>query len=595
LNRAALILGVTGLVSAAGVYAAGGVGGRAAPSRSTLEEISKQVDENLSQVAGAVRRRAEALAQLPFLAALVSTDAATARDLKSDDMTLRPAFGETIEVGQLPRDGKPVSLLVLPEGSKTVAPLDRLGLQPSAADGALLLSYLVAVRPQERADELTGVAAVSLPVDLSQVGRRVDELGLRARLELPNGTVPIGSGAFASDGVVTAGRLDGEVGHPLRLTFQVPARPWILGPGPEAILVAAAFLGAAVALRSRRAPAPSPPETAPAGGRRYRLLRRLARGGMGEVWEAVAVGSVGFERKVAIKRVFPDHQGDAPYLRMFVDEARIASNLHHANIAAVLDFGVADGVPFQVMDYVDGIDLQRLATLAMERGEPLPAELAVYVCLQVAHALSYAHAAQDARGEPLHIVHRDVSPDNVLVSWAGDVKLSDFGIAFAEGRMEKTAQGVMKGKLGYMSPEQATAGTVDLRADIFSLGCVLHRLLTGESPLAGDTALANLLAGNEIVLGPAVPPDLAPIVAKAVRRSRFDRYETAGALAEALGVALAARMTRDPRRAMCEWIERVRPGLIPLTEVKPDAPSGGELVLASESGSMPFFERVTKP
>jgi serine/threonine protein kinase len=263
----------------------------------------------------------------------------------------------------------------------------------------------------------------------------------------------------------------------------------------------------------------------------------------------------------------------------------------------VLDFGVANGVPFQVMEFVEGADLSRLTRMGVDAGSPLPPELALHVCLQVAHALRYAHEATDATGKALRIVHRDVSPENVLVSWAGDVKLSDFGIAFAEGKLEKTAQGVMKGKLLYMAPEQATAGTVDPRADLFSLGCVLHGLLSGQSPLAGDDPLTHLLAGGELALSPALPADVRPIVERAVRRSRFERYETAGAMAEALGVALAARLSRDPRMAMQEWISKIKqevvPQPLPLTGMSAGGQPGDELVPGAGGSSLPHFEERT--
>jgi len=216
--------------------------------------------------------------------------------------------------------------------------------------------------------------------------------------------------------------------------------------------------------------------------------------------------------------------------------------------------------------------------------------LALHVCTQVAHALHYAHEAKDAQGHALNIVHRDVSPDNILISWDGDVKLSDFGIALATGRAEKTAQGMTKGKLAYMAPEQATGGTVDARADIFSLGCVLHRLVAGESPMASEEALARLLTGK-LLLSHRLPDDIQPLVAKAVRRSRFDRFATAAEMAEAMSGVLAARISRDSRIALREWVGRLRPAG---EKTDPAQPQGeGEWVLDSPSDALPVF--VTKP
>jgi serine/threonine protein kinase len=593
-RRAAIAVIVVGTAAALVLYVVGGLGG-GQPSPAELLALASTVSAGLDSRTEAVRARAEALAALPVMAAWASTDAATLANLNPDDVPFQPAPGEIIEVGQLPREGRPVLLHVFPNGAQPVAPLDREGLRLGLSGEQQVVTDLVRFRPQERAEQLTGVVAVSFPLVPGQVPERLTALGIQGRLELGESSVPLGG----ADVTGSAATLELPLAAPQsRMVLRIPTPALPYRPLPQAGALELLSVAVAAVLARRKPPelADTSPGTAPpVDGRRYRLTRNIARGGMGEVWEGVALGSSGFERKVAIKRVFPDRQSDQAYLRMFVDEARIASNLHHANVVAVLDFGVANGVPFQVMEFVDGMDLSGLARLGVDAGRPFPPELALHVCLQVSHALQYAHEATDAGGNALRIVHRDVSPENVLVSWAGDVKLSDFGIAFAEGKSEKTAQGVMKGKLLYMAPEQATAGTVDQRADLFSLGCVLHRLLAGESPLAGDDPLANILAGGELTLSPSLPADVRPIVERAVRRSRFERYESAGAMAEALGVALAARLSRDPRLAMREWIAQIKPASAPQPPPEPRADSqpGEELVLASGQGSLPFFEERT--
>ena len=292
---------------------------------------------------------------------------------------------------------------------------------------------------------------------------------------------------------------------------------------------------------------------------RYRIHRRIARGGMAEVFEAAVLGASGFERRVALKRMLPTHDADPSFARMFVDEARIASHLHHANIVAVLDYGVLDGRPFQVLELVDGMDLVGLRRFGEERGVPVPEDLALFVCAEIARALDHAHRATDGEGRPLGIVHRDVSPANVLVSWSGDVKLSDFGIAFAHERDEVTHGGVTKGKLSYMSPEQATGGEVDGRTDVFALGCVLHALLAGRSPLTGPDAVRKLILDGELDLDPGLVPDVRAIVSRATRRDREARYRNASDLGDAMLDRLAERRSGDPRRALREWLERVRP------------------------------------
>ncbi len=263
---------------------------------------------------------------------------------------------------------------------------------------------------------------------------------------------------------------------------------------------------------------------------KYKLVRRLAQGGMGEVWEGALEGSKGFARRVAIKRM--TGLEDVPgWENMFLDEARIASALHHANIVPVLDYGVEDGKPFQVLELIDGIDSWKMAQLAAEKKVALPYEVALHLCTEVAHALHYAHNARGEDGRRLKIVHRDVTPDNVLVSWEGDVKLSDFGIAKARDKSHKTQVGVRVGKPSYMSPEQATGGDVDERTDVFMLGCVLQALLTGRSPLAGDNRMADLLTGTELPVDVRLPEDIKAIVARAVKRSKAERFQDAQELA----------------------------------------------------------------
>jgi serine/threonine-protein kinase len=293
---------------------------------------------------------------------------------------------------------------------------------------------------------------------------------------------------------------------------------------------------------------------------RYRVTRRIGQGGMAEVFEAVAAGPDGFERRVAVKRLLATHAHTPAFGRMFFDEAKIASRLHHAHIAAILDYGVDEaGHPFQVLELVDGVDVGRLVALGADAGAPLPVELALSICTDIAHALEHAHGAVDADGRSLGIVHRDVSPANILVSWSGDVKLTDFGIAFARGRLETTSVGVAKGTLLYMAPEQMMRGEVDGRTDVFALGCVLHSLVAGASPLAGESTMADLIAGAPLGLAPGLPADVREIVARATRLLRTERYASAGEMAGALGTALARRIATDPRSVMREWLTRLRP------------------------------------
>lgn len=308
---------------------------------------------------------------------------------------------------------------------------------------------------------------------------------------------------------------------------------------------------------------------------------------MAEVFEAELAGDHGFSRRVAIKRMSAQVAHDAAASARFLEEARIASSLHHAGIVAVLDFGVMDGTPFQVLELVDGLNADQLIDRA--GGGKLPTDVALAIAADVAHALHHAHEARDAAGADLAIVHRDVKPSNVLLSWAGDIKLSDFGIAFARGRAIQTETGLAPGSWTFMAPEQRTRSAVDRRADVFSLGCTLHALLTGDSPQRDFDVAIALTAGTPLALAGRFDDDVRAILERALRPSPAERYATAGELAHALGAALARRLTRDPR-------SRVQEFLTPLREAP--AARGGlldqllavELVLASEHGAVRQFE-----
>ncbi|MEJ7597219.1 MAG: serine/threonine-protein kinase [Kofleriaceae bacterium] len=275
-------------------------------------------------------------------------------------------------------------------------------------------------------------------------------------------------------------------------------------------------------------------------GPRYRILRRLGHGGMAEVLEAELIGELGFVRKVAIKRMTGELGGDAT--RRFLDEARIASRLHHANIVAVVDVGVLDDVPFQVLELVDGID----ALSVIERsGAPLSLELALVIANAVAHALDHAHHAVDERGDSLGIIHRDVKPSNILLSWAGDIKLGDFGIAFAHERAAKTEAGIV-GTRGFMAPEQRTRGQLDPRSDVYALGLTLHVLATGKNPLEEAAVELAVLGGEPVPLDPALPDDVRKLLA-CVLAPRAVHRPTAAELAASLDELLKRRATGDPR------------------------------------------------
>jgi serine/threonine protein kinase len=280
---------------------------------------------------------------------------------------------------------------------------------------------------------------------------------------------------------------------------------------------------------------------------RYRIGRLIKRGGMAEVYEGFLVGEGDFQRRVAIKRLLAGY--DPEEEAALADEARIAGQLHHAGIVGVLDFGTLDGVPFIVTELVDGVDVAGLSGLADQHETSIPAEIALRIGVEVGHALAHAHNAG--------IVHRDVSPENVLLSWSGDVKLTDFGIARAPGRRAETKVGETKGKLGFMSPEQLRGEDVDARTDVFALGCLLHFAIAQTSPLEISPQLA---AGElSVTIDAALPEDLRAIVERATAIDPRRRFPSASELAEACAAALFARVRSDPRAITAAWLAPLKP------------------------------------
>jgi serine/threonine protein kinase len=272
----------------------------------------------------------------------------------------------------------------------------------------------------------------------------------------------------------------------------------------------------------------------------YLLLERIAVGGMAEVFVAKAFGVEGFERLLAIKKILPTMGEDSEFIHMFVDEARIAVQLSHANIVQVLELGKSDENLYIAMEYISGRDLRQLMERFRKRQQPLPVPHACLIVAEVCEALDYAHRRRDAQGRPLGIVHRDVSPQNVLVSFEGEVKLIDFGIAKAESRLQKTQSGILKGKFSYMSPEQVKGQPIDGRSDLFACGILLWELVCGAKLFTGESDLAILekVKRGEVPeprsRNPACPQDLQAVILKALATDPEQRYQSASELHDEL-------------------------------------------------------------
>ncbi|MCC7385436.1 MAG: protein kinase [Deltaproteobacteria bacterium] len=273
---------------------------------------------------------------------------------------------------------------------------------------------------------------------------------------------------------------------------------------------------------------------------RHLLLERFAVGGMAEVFRAKSFGVEGFERIVAVKRILASMAEDQEFIRMFIDEARIASYLTHQNIVQIYEFGKHEGVYYISMEYVAGRDLRTILDRQKKAKRPMDPAMACYVTSRVSEALDYAHRKKDPTGKDYKIIHRDVSPQNVIISYEGEVKLCDFGIAKAVTQSTRTQVGVLKGKFAYMSPEQVRGRPIDRRSDLFALGVILYEMLTGERLFLGDSDYATLEAVRAARIppprdfNPALPERLEAILLKLLAREPDQRYQWASELLEDL-------------------------------------------------------------
>lgn len=294
---------------------------------------------------------------------------------------------------------------------------------------------------------------------------------------------------------------------------------------------------------------------------KYFLTDRIAVGGMAEIYKAKTFGVDGFEKVLAIKKILSHYSSDKDFITMLTDEAKLVVNLSHANIVQVYDLGRVGNDYFISMEYIDGINMRDLIERSKELGEPIPPEIVVYIACEVCRGLDYAHNKRDPSGKPLKIVHRDVSPQNILVSYEGGVKIVDFGIAKAAMNLSQTNIGTLKGKVTYMAPEQAFGKPVDGRTDIFSLGIVFYELLTSKRLFHGESQMEILkkIRNTKITketLNNIIPDALKPILTKALAYSVKDRYLSAADMQVDLNRALYTAYHDVSPRKLAELLHR---------------------------------------
>jgi eukaryotic-like serine/threonine-protein kinase len=296
---------------------------------------------------------------------------------------------------------------------------------------------------------------------------------------------------------------------------------------------------------------------------RYRVLGHLARGGMAELFLGKLTGPGGFERPVAIKRILPELLEDASFTQMLLDEARLAARIRHPNVVQVQELGSQGTEVILVMEYLDGENAAGLMRRLVAKEQRLPFALAAHIVSEACSGLGAAHALTDAEGHPLHVVHRDISPENLFVTYDGQVKVLDFGIAKAKDRLVRTEVGQTKGKYQYMSPEQLTGQEVDARADIFALGIVLYELTVGRRLFREESivAVCRAICEDPIPLPSAIcpgyPAALEKVVMHALERAPADRFQSANEMRRELNAAMATFASVDARDELRHLMERV--------------------------------------
>ncbi len=491
----------------------------------------------------------------------------------SDDL-----FGDIVfdvEGGEPPPTAATDDVLSSAAGGKSSEPAP--GAKPSAVDEALA-DLLASTRSAPTSKQDRDVAA---DVD-KMLSETLSGLEVRHRKapasqpSAPRAEPPAAPRPKPSpSGPPAAGRQPAAPGSPPAARVASPAPPPAAGSTPPRVrppeqapkappsAPAAGTPAASVPPPSKPSPAAPSARAASIRGSRfgqYVLEEHIATGGMAEVYKARMMGMEGFQKTVAIKRILSNLTDSDEFVRMFIDEAKLAAQLNHNNIIHIYDLGKVDRSHYIAMEFIDGRDLRSILAECQERGLRMPIPLALHITVLLASALDYAHKKRDFENRDLGLVHRDVSPQNVLISYQGDVKLCDFGIAKAASKASQTRAGALKGKLQYMSPEQAWGKSIDHRSDIFSLGLVLYEMLTSKKAFAGDSELSVLEQVRDPIIAapsshnPEVGPEIDRIVFQALQADRDDRYQSAFELQRDIEQVMRSREWSADQTAIADFL-----------------------------------------
>lgn len=582
------------------------VGGMTPEHTAAMGAAVSNLDGDIKAARASVDQRAATLAEVAAIRAAVSADAATAADMAGREISFKPAAGEVIELGQLPKPtGAAISLLVLPDGGMRSSKSGVIGSSAELQGDQLLVTQTVEVVPAdvEAAKQLTGFVTVTHLLNLKPAIDQLTAAGISGSIEVGGKSRAIGT---PLEGAVTqAMPIPSQPGA--QLVVSVPPKrggmpvPIAAGGGGAAglglILLLIGMMGgkdktglthAAMPVAGATqqpyttqlsgqqgvaAGTPSPVDMisgpAPMAGTigpgavvgRWEVIRRLGSGGMADVYLAQARGEAGFQKLVAIKIMHSHLARNTRAVEHFLDEARLAARVVHPNVVAIQDLGKIGNDYVIVMDYVEGVDLERLLASAREGGRLVPVNVALGILCRICDGLHAAHKATQPDGTPIGIIHRDVKSANVLVSKQGGVKVVDFGIAKAATQAHLTVAGETKGTPSMMAPEQRVGEAVDVRADVYSTGAVAFEVLTGHAVNLDLAALAHLGVENwphlplPSSLRPDLPRELDEIVLTSMAFER-DRRPADCAAFEALleGVMKRNQLTASDKD-IARWVD----------------------------------------
>lgn len=296
---------------------------------------------------------------------------------------------------------------------------------------------------------------------------------------------------------------------------------------------------------------------------KYLLMEKLAVGGMAQLYRAKITGVQGFEKLIAVKTILPHLANEKELLTSFIDEAKLAALLHHQNIVQIYDFGPVEGSYFIAMEYLFGKDLRHIFSKSQEKASPVSNELALYIISRVCSGLDYAHNLKDYQGKSLNIIHRDISPQNIFITYEGEVKIVDFGIAKAASQSTITQFGMIKGKISYMSPEQASGQPIDHRSDLFSTGILLYEMVTHKRMFTGADTLQILAKVSKAEFEPpevacsGLPPKIYQIINKSLTKDRDQRYQSCGEMLADIEECMAALSLRPSARSLSQYMKEL--------------------------------------